>query len=220
VGNDIIDITSPENLVKHSNERLVLRVLSVDEQSQLLKSNRPELVFLAQWAAKESAYKLLKKRDSNLLFAHAKFHVTGADSYIEKGKNPGQVTYAKNSQDDNEVVNVEWQRSDSWLHCIARCPITPAPFIYCIELISSDLISGDFSEEEQISIYSDQSKAVRNLAKKMLRKRKIDHPRIIRHKEERRFSPPWIYADKKRVNHLDLSLSHDGKFMAAVLAGE
>ena len=220
IGNDILDIASSENLTKYSNERLVRRVLSINEQKQLSESNCPELVFLALWTAKESAYKLLKKRDSGLLFAHAKFEVRGADNFVDKDMNPGLVTYALNPQSAAVVLDVEWERSDNWLHCVARCPDSPAPYIQSIESISSDLIKGEFSNEEQRSIYSDQSKAVRNLAKRLLRKHKIDNAHIIRHEEQRRYSPPWIYVNNKRIKHLDLSLSHDGKFMAAVLAGE
>ena len=219
IGNDIVDITTLENLAKASNERLVHRVLSTTEQKYLSGSTCPELVFLAQWAAKESAYKLLRKRNPDLLFAHARFEVHGAHHINSQNKYTGKVTYALTPHSDQIRVNVEWELSQHWLHCVARSPDNPAPYTRSIEEINDALISGEFSRAELVSIYSDQSKAVRNLAKRLLYDRGIHNASIIRHEEERRYSPPWIYVNNRRLSHLDLSLSHDGRFMAAVLAG-
>ncbi len=219
IGNDIVDITSRENLARASNERLVRRVLSTTEQAHLSDSISPELVFLAQWAAKESAYKLLKKRDPDLLFAHTRFEVRGAHTINSQKLNSGTVTYALTAHSDPIPVDVEWELSRHWLHCVARSPDNPAPYTQSIEEISDKLLSDEFSRAELVSIYSDQSKAVRNLAKRLIHNRGIPGARIIRHEEDRRYSPPQIYVNNKRISYLDLSLSHDGKYMAAVLAG-
>lgn len=219
IGNDIVDIGSDENLRKADNARLCQRVLTENERyalkSAFKKSKRQQqLTFLALWAAKEATYKLLKKIDDTLLFAHAKFEVSGVEQIVHKRKTLGSVIH-----NSNEKVNVCWEISDSWLHCTALLPDSPPEFITRIAIIDEALIAGDFSHQEMISIYSEPSKAVRNLAKALLCEQGLGHTEIIRHEEQRRYSPPWIYVAGERIKHLDISLSHDGKFMAAVLAG-
>ena len=215
IGNDIVDISLSENLKKSANLKLTQRVLSATEQVVLLSAEHKELTFLSMWAAKESAYKLLKKVYPDLLFSPSRFEVSGAEGLQRNQKTQGHVNYASDIQ-----LGIDWEISEHWIHCVALAQNNPPRFTKMIEPISDDLIKGEFCPEELVSIYSDQSKAVRNLAKRLLRKHNINNARIIRHKEQRRYSPPLIYVNNKLIKNFDLSLSHDGKFMAAVLASE
>ena len=216
VGNDIVDIRSTENLAQSSHPRLVQRVLSQTEQIVLSSSAKHDLVFLAMWAAKEAAYKLLKKEQPELIFAHSKFVVEGAEKTPDsKGTNCGAVTHSSGA-----VLCVTWEITRGWIHCIARRLDNPTKYRALVRTLDAELISGEFTERELISVYSDQSRAVRTLAKIMLRREGLIAPEIVRHPQQKRYSPPYIYDRGKRIYTCDLSLSHDGTHMAVVLASE
>ncbi|MBV1904850.1 MAG: 4'-phosphopantetheinyl transferase superfamily protein [Pseudomonadales bacterium] len=219
IGNDIIDICSSENLTKHKNNRLTRRVLSSTERNSLSTAQFPQWVFLAQWAAKEATYKLLKKLHSELLFSHAKFDVKGAEHITHHRKTTGTVTYQGDKHVPATLLDVQWERSPQWIHCVATQPKIAPAYVQKIQCMDEKLLGDNFSSAEMVSIYSDQSKAVRNLAKHLLKNAGFGDTQIIRYKEARRYSPPWVYSGQQRILKIDISLSHDGKYMAAVLAG-
>jgi len=61
VGNDVVDLTHPENKGKSQDQRFLNRVFTTDEQNLISKSSSPDATLWALWAAKESAYKVCHK---------------------------------------------------------------------------------------------------------------------------------------------------------------
>jgi len=75
VGNDVVDLGDPMNASAHTRERLVARVLHEDERALLRASQTPNELFWSLFAAKEAAFKVVCKIGPRPVFAHRRFVV-------------------------------------------------------------------------------------------------------------------------------------------------
>ncbi len=226
IGNDLIDLGRSENLARGTNSRLHQRVLSESERSLLASrvgdaaGDGPELTYLKLWSAKEAAFKLLKQSDNDLLFSHSRFEVTPFS------QESGQVNFS------GIVVPVIWQTTEHWLHCIALDPCEAnrphrTNQAVRVERTADWLLQDPFTEAEEVSIYSEASRAVRHLVKAMARTTcasrgatlNLKGLELLRFPAGKRYSPPRLYLEGELLEHLELSLSHDGEYVAAVLCG-
>ncbi len=107
VGNDVVDLRDPETRSKALHPRFDARVMSPGERDRLAAADNPRQLRWTLWAAKESAYKLAKRRDRSVGFAHSSFE-TDLD---EDGR--GSVRLGDWS------CRVTVRREGSALHCIA-----------------------------------------------------------------------------------------------------
>jgi len=76
VGNDVVDLTDPQCLPMGTHARFDQRVFVPSERSLIQASAAPARTRWLLWAAKESAFKLLRKRDPMLTFVPRRFVVT------------------------------------------------------------------------------------------------------------------------------------------------
>lgn len=76
VGNDVVDLADPEVQRGPAHRRFDARVFALVERRALCTSAEPNRLRWMLWAAKEAAYKLLKKHDPKLVFSPARFIVT------------------------------------------------------------------------------------------------------------------------------------------------
>jgi len=211
IGNDLVDLGRPENLARGTNARLHQRVLHACERRLLTQSTQPELTYLKLWSAKEAAFKLLQQSEADLLFAHSRFVVS---------PKRGQVNFS------GKTVAVTWHITGQWLHCIAT---NTAEDVYQsrVQRMEDWLLSTPFTAAEELSIYSESSRAVRHLVKAMagdlLRSRlsRVEYDRrdleLLRVPVGRRYSPPQLQLRGKPLRKLAVSLSHDGDYVAAVI---
>ena len=63
LGNDIVDLRLAENEKSAANPKFVERVLSPPERHAYSQSGSDDRILWAHWAAKEAAYKALRKID-------------------------------------------------------------------------------------------------------------------------------------------------------------
>ena len=75
VGNDIIDLGDPESALDALHPRFAQRVFSDEERQRIARSPDPGATLWTLWAAKESAYKIEKKRDPAAIFSPRAFAV-------------------------------------------------------------------------------------------------------------------------------------------------
>lgn len=75
VGNDIVDLGDPESQRETLHPRFIARVFSQAEQRAIQSSPDAQTHLWLLWAAKESAFKVLKKMDAELVFTHRQFVV-------------------------------------------------------------------------------------------------------------------------------------------------
>ncbi len=71
VGNDLVDLADPETLSPHP--RFDERVFNPAERAAIAAACDPHRARWARWAAKESAFKLARRADPRMVFAHARF---------------------------------------------------------------------------------------------------------------------------------------------------
>jgi len=209
VGNDLIDLLEPEIKKKSKNERFIKRVLTEKEYSVLKNHEDPDIYLWCLWSAKESAYKILKKVIPDLVFSHSLFEVQ------RNCKEVGIVTYKKYS------IPVKWFYNESWIHCIGTYSNNcSSPKILEWAVVESDSVDTDFefTTGEVASIYSKESMAVRELAKKTLLENSLSDIEILRFPQGIRFGPPEIWKNGSVLEDWDISMSHDGRFVSALIA--
>lgn len=210
VGNDLVDLTLSELVDKHKNSRFVERVLTSSEQRLLMASESPERLLWYFWSAKEAAYKALKKYSSKIIFSPANLEVT-----MHKTLSRGSIRY------EEIEVDLFWHTSPEWIHCSAIISIDKVSVDFDFKVMHLGEVwdrSHQFTERERLSIHSDGSKAVRVLAKTLLYQKGIERVEIVRRPLGKKYSPPEIYYKSKRINTWDLSMSHDGEYVACLIA--
>ena len=75
IGNDIVDIGSPDAINKVSDERFITRVFTPQEELAIRKSPDAAIALWAMWAAKETAFKIIAKETVDPVFSHREFSV-------------------------------------------------------------------------------------------------------------------------------------------------
>jgi len=201
LGNDIVDLGLPEVRGKVSDSRFLNRVFAPSEQEWIRQHSNPFLALWLLWAAKESAFKVVKKSDPRAIFAHRRFVVHGAWVEFESLRIP--VSFIFNTD---------------YVHCVAGGEgLTETRVL--IEELTPAVGPDDLSPAEMTSVHSEASAQVRVLAKKLLltscglRDIQIIRPSLPS-PEDGQFGPPLAMRDGVAVPGLDLSLSHDGRFVA------
>src|SRR5574337_2138325 len=75
VGNDVVDLADPQCLPLGTHPRFDQRVFAQSELRLIHASATPAWMRWMLWAAKESAYKILRKQDPAMTFAPRRFVV-------------------------------------------------------------------------------------------------------------------------------------------------
>ncbi len=255
IGNDVVDLNDPQNAfvpmtsldpfefsaLDHKRKRFLDRVFN-DEEQQLIKCARhPHLTLWSLWAAKEAAFKVMKKLDATSIFAHRLFvvkpyhdftrpqsdHESSVPGSIDdtKGKIMGEVEVA------GYILSAQWQIESDTTHCIVihKTPAISAPTYYfeCEKMDSVFNSSITLTPHEMESVYSPQSKAVRLQLKSMLNKyivgEKYQDLEIIRDRQHAFLNYPYLqHAGLEgsccdRISEIDISMSHDNKWIASAL---
>lgn len=75
VGNDVVDLGDSEIAEHHARERFVARVCCDEERARLAVAASPKRYLWTLFAAKEAAYKVARKIHGDAIFAHRRFVV-------------------------------------------------------------------------------------------------------------------------------------------------
>ena len=89
LGNDIVDLGDPECRAAGLHPRFDARVLTPEERSALRESDAPARLRWVFWAAKEAAYKALRRSDASLGFAPAQFAVRRLSEHAAEVRHAG-----------------------------------------------------------------------------------------------------------------------------------
>jgi phosphopantetheinyl transferase (holo-ACP synthase) len=194
LGNDIVDLTEPGVSRQHLNKRFMSRVFTEIERNQIHSSSVPSLALWSVWAAKESVYKIVKRRRPGAVFAHQAYEVDLATQTLKHE----DVTYY-----------LRFSSTPEYVHCVASAN---QDFKYDFLIARSDEdIEGSLDPLEMFSVYDENSRKVRLLAKKMLRNEfALESPQIVRNDS----SPPEVREQGNVLKDFRLSLSHDGDWLA------
>ncbi|MGZ3694258.1 MAG: hypothetical protein ACXWQO_08655 [Bdellovibrionota bacterium] len=161
-------------------------------------------------------FKIGSRIDPGLIFSHAKFAL--GDETLKtirrcdspSGKLSAETTY------ENALLSIQWEWTSDYVHCVA----SDQRWVGEVETLNEDKeMASVLSALEEQSVHSQASREVRLLAKRLLSENhSLNKPEIVRRRDASRFLPPELLIEGSQVPGIDLSLSHDGRFVAAVVS--
>lgn len=89
VGNDVVDLADPETRLDGLHPRFVERAFTAAERERLEASRARHTLHWALWAAKESAYKAVKRLAPETVFSPREFEVELAPRFPARGRLAG-----------------------------------------------------------------------------------------------------------------------------------
>jgi phosphopantetheinyl transferase (holo-ACP synthase) len=190
LGNDVVDLAATGPL---RHERFDARVFDAAERDALAASGEPERLRWMFWAAKESAFKALRRLDRSVSFSPARFSVT-RDLAMRAPGMWMRVAYA------DQGLRVRIEAGTSFLHAIAWCD-AGAVATTLSAVARADAIAPGASLREAVRKLAREgvAKALRLAAHELEVTREGRIPRLA-----------WRGATLP----VALSLSHDGSFVA------
>ncbi|MFW6080674.1 MAG: 4'-phosphopantetheinyl transferase superfamily protein [Desulfosalsimonas sp.] len=202
MGNDIVDLHTPEAAGKSARQRFVRRVLTRAEKRFFDRSAARDIYLWAAWAAKETAYKALVKKQPDIASWPGLYEASfDCDDFRGTSRCRGLV------ETGADTVRVLLDINDDYIHCIGTTSE---------DLSVDDLPSGVEEIDPGSRNPQGQSAAVRCAAICSIAhftEVSSSEIEIIRHRNERGFGPPLVYICGKAAG-IDLSLSHHGRFAA------
>ena len=232
IGNDIVDLAEPGVVGKERDRRFMDRVFTPEERQRIFDAAAPTLALWRTWAAKETAFKIASKLREGVIFAHRRFEVgpdrTG-DSDGATGLTPGN--WVSVWFEDLEV-QVRWETALDYIHCIGRlarrgsdlaplgleAPRGPRRLLAGI-VSNGQGLGGALTSAERASVHSTASERARLLARELMARWDVQGAEIVRMWRAWKWSPPVIAREGEPLAGFDVSLSHDGRFVAAALVG-
>jgi len=193
VGNDIVDLADPETRQQGLHPRFDERVFRPSERALLERSDSPHLLRWALWAAKESAYKALKRLDPELVFSPKRFAVEPCALPVagSQGVAEGHIVHR------GQVLDLQVQVDGTCLHAVARgTRAAGARLLWRVERAGSD-----------------PGATVRRLAATAIGSALGLDPAAIQIARR-----PPVAIHRGRLLEADVSLSHHGRFVAFVCA--
>ena len=226
IGNDVVDLKHSANVKKSMDLRFLKKILTDDEIEIVNFAENPDTALWSFWACKESAYKVIKKSHNEDSFIPHRWSVNievqsakrpvsvGADSNGQMINNIGQHHQPQTSYRKGQViipggnaVCVRLFSHPSYVHCIgADCLSTLDDLSWGIDVLP-ERRNG---ENDNPSSFTRQC-LVRSLAGFLhVNSGEI---KIRRIKKKTVLQPPGVYIGGKKAA-IDVSLSHDGRFIA------
>ncbi len=202
LGNDVVDVADPWAVGRARDRRFLQRVLSPSEAGWLAASTRPERDLWVLWSAKEAAYKAWSRVRPGLVFAPSRFEVDPEAGVVV---GPGLA------------CPVEWDRAPGRLHCLA-CVAPPGRrpnLAWRAELLAA-VAPGPGDADGPSSL---ESRCARALAGRLLAEAGFGG--AVLRREERgahRPGPPLVVVQGRVLGNVQVSLSHDGAWVAAAVA--
>jgi phosphopantetheinyl transferase (holo-ACP synthase) len=190
IGNDLVDLKDPETSLKQIHPRFVERVFERSERSCIMDSEDPHSTLWIHWAAKESAFKAVRKNRPDLVFSHQAF--VARFETISRTAATGVVSC------EGGPVGVVVTRLGRWLHAVALLKTGRA------------VKGGQIHGVSRLGIDQEPSRAAREFAVSVLARvlgYPVDHLAIT---DER---PPRLLLEGVLAD-VDVSLAHHGSGIA------
>jgi phosphopantetheine--protein transferase-like protein len=235
IGNDVVDLGEPGVSGKEHDRRFMDRVFTPEERERILVAAAPTLALWKTWSAKETAFKIASKLRERVVFAHRRFEVVPENAW-EPERLAGEAIglWASVYFDDLEI-RVRWETALDYIHCIGQLARhsdadalrTTRDLVQRPRHLLSGIVheghalSGALSGAERASVYSTASERARLLARRLMDRweQHLQGAEIVRLWRARGWSAPVISLGGRPVPGFDVSLSHDGRFVAAAVTG-
>lgn len=240
IGNDIVDLAEPGVAGKECDRRFLERVFTPAERARILEAAAPTIALWKAWTAKEAAFKVASKLRSRLVFKHQAFELVappesdagggltgaaGRAAVIRAGlKRAATLTRARVDEAhvrfEDMVIRVRWDAARDYIHCIGQ--LADAEWKQLSGVAHRDDESLDqllLTDAEQASVYSIASARARLLARQLMKRWDLHRVEVLRLWRAWGWSAPVLTEEGRRLAGFDVSLSHDGRFVAAALSG-
>ena len=192
-----MDLREPANAGKNRDSRFLKKILTNAEIEFVQNAGNPDTALWSFWASKETAYKVIKKFCPDTAFLPRQWQVIF---------NKTQSTYS-----DGEViipgkdrVYIRLFSNLQYVHCIGADALTALDkLIWSVDVLP---------EKEKIN----PSLYLRYCLGQSLAKHfslNFHHIKIKRTRENGELQPPRVYVSGRKTD-IDISLSHDGRFVA------
>jgi len=208
LGNDIVDYCFDEK--KYLNQRFLNRVLSTIEIKYLNKSNNPNAFLWSLWAAKEASFKAYQKTALQTIFSPSLFQAEQRtlQTLLEHDfKQAIQAVLTHQSQTIHLLFS--WP-DQTTVHCVA--------FIGAHSLV--DEIQTSITNQWDEQIEDKQSSQVRAVANSLLQQNRlsadIKRP-LLSMTGYNKPGPPVLFSQTNKTLPHEISLSHDGTWLAVAL---
>ena len=235
IGNDVVDLAEPGVTGKELDRRFMARVFTPEERERILAAAAPTIALWKTWSAKETAFKIASKLREGLVFAHRQFEVVPEDG-IEPERMAGEALgHWASVQFEDLEIKVRWESARDYVHCIGQLAKagegptlidwerlkTPRRLLSDVARENLVVPGASLSHAERASVYSTASERARLLARRLMDRweQRLEGAEIVRLWRSRGWSAPVISREGLPVAGFDVSLSHDGRFVAAALAG-
>lgn len=196
IGNDIVDLEFLDQ-PPYQHVRHLRRVCSSSEARVVRDSANPSVRLAVLWAAKEAAYKLISRTQTDCHFVPRHFVTEFDDSGDWNAAVEGRVAF------EELDATVRVSITPRWVHAVATFE-TPLAVCWGVAPIEEYCVSGSSAQRE--------SAAVRQLAKHL-----IEQAGLVGATLTHGGKIPSVVSDREDAN-IGLSLSHHGAFVAAAIA--
>jgi hypothetical protein len=160
------------------------------------KAGNPDAALWSLWACKEAAYKVIKKSFPDTAFIPRRWQAVFNKSQSEFSE--GEVTVP-----GKDAVFIRLFSNSEYVHCIGADSLAALyKLIWKVDELPK--------EENNSSLFSRQC-LVQNLAQYF--SLNLQQIKIKRKRENGELQPPRVYLNGKKTD-IDISLSHDGRFVA------
>ena len=199
VGNDVVDLREPANIWKSRDSRFLKKILTNAEIEIVKNAERSDEALWSFWACKETAYKFIKKTFPGIAFLPRRWPVTFGKTKSKKSDGLVKVP-------DTGDVYIRLFSNPDYIHCVGSDKLTVPDKIICgVENLPD--------EETDPSLFSRFCLA-QSLAKRF--SLNLHQIKIKRTRTKGELQPPCVYIDGRKTD-IDISLSHDGRFVAYAL---
>lgn len=188
IGNDIIDLHDAIHTYKHKNYAWINKAFTPEEQSYIFNSTNPSLTLWELWSCKESAYKVVVKREK------------------QRFLNPKKMVCQKCQLG---MYKVKYNLCELWVK-VHRHP----QYIHSICAPTSErILDCQYEVLSFSSLDTDRSEMVRRALSVRLRSEWGNHIQIEYCKSE--LGVPFVNTNSMNI---DISFSHDSSFSAYLFA--
>ena len=196
VGNDVVDLKEPANAGKSRDSRFLKKILTDAEIEYVKNADNPDMELWSLWACKETAYKVIRKYLSETAFVPRRWQTVLNKTHSEYSE--GEVVIL-----GKDGVYIRLFSNRDYIHCVGADNLTVLDkLIRSVECLPK--------EETNPSFFSRYC-LVQSIAKHFsLNSHEI---KIRRTKQSGDLQPPRVYVGGKKAD-IDISLSHDGRFVA------
>jgi phosphopantetheinyl transferase (holo-ACP synthase) len=196
----VVDLKETANAGKSSDSRFLKKILTDAEIEYVKNTDHSNLALWSLWACKETAYKVIKKLFHDTAFIPRRWQVN-LNRYVPEYKE-GSVSVSGKGE-----VSIRLFSDGDYVHCIgANAPDALDKLTWRVETLPN--------EEIDPSLFSRHC-----LIQSLARRFSLDFHRIkiIRKRRGGELQPPCVYIGGQKSD-IDISLSHDGRFVAHAIA--